>query len=144
MTVPRDRTVRARARANGAAATAPPTRWLWLVAAPLAWALHEVVSYSGASIACHAGKDTGASRLLGIPAPNLVVAVVSLAALGMTTLATARLWHWWRTHPCASVDGESPRAERRRFLALLAAALGVLCTYGVLLAATATFLRGCT
>jgi hypothetical protein len=72
------------------------------------------------------------------------VATLSLVALATAAVATARLWRWWRAQPRDPADGEGgPPAGRLRFVALVAAVLGTLCTYGVLLAATATFLRGC-
>lgn len=149
MTAPADRAARPTARGTAVDPHAPralPARWLWLAAAPMAWALHELVSYAGSSVACHVG-DTGVPRLFGVPAPNVVVGAVSLLALAAAVLATARLWRWWRAHPGPPTDGADElvrRAERLRFLALLSVALGMLCVYGVLLAATATFLRGCT
>ncbi|HEU4631522.1 MAG TPA: hypothetical protein VFS08_17340 [Gemmatimonadaceae bacterium] len=132
-----------RAGDDPAPGRALPARWLWLAAAPLAWALHELLAYAGSSIACHAGDGAGAPRVLGLPLPNLVVGVVSLAALAVGLVATVRLWRWWRAHPCPPAGDGATRVERLRFLTVVAGSLGVLCVYGVLLAAGATFLRGC-
>jgi hypothetical protein len=85
--------------------------WIGLLAGPIAWALHEQVSYMTAETACHSGT----------------VIYQHLATLGTLLLALAGLLIAWRRlqrAPESSTEKGDPRASRIHFMALA----GVTCS----------------
>ena len=146
---------------NAANPPAPPVSkgrlWLGVVAAPLAWALTELVGYVIVSRSCERGRDglhSMAAVRPGVVLTSLaiVMAIVSLGALLLSvaswrTLDSARAPddHSARIASSAETPEDAPAAPlsewtRARFMAFAGIMVSALCGFGILFWSVPPFL----
>ena len=146
---------------NAANPPAPPVSkgrlWLGVVAAPLAWALTELVGYVIVSRSCERGRDglhSMAAVRPGVVLTSLaiVMALVSLGALLLSvaswrTLDSARAPddHSARIASSAETPEDAPAAPlsqwtRARFMAFAGIMVSALCGFGILFWSVPPFL----
>lgn len=95
--------------------------WIGVLAGPVAWALHEQVSYMMAETACHSGT----------------VIYQHLATLGTLAVALAGVLIAWRRlqrAPEGSTEKGDPRASRIHFMALAGVTCGAWFALAILAA----------
>jgi hypothetical protein len=98
------------------------TRWLAVLAGPLAWALDE-------GIALVIDADVCATNARHVPALTQVI-LIALAVLALAVML-AGATSAWRMYRSVDEGAGSIRAERTRFMALGALLLATVSAYGV-------------
>lgn len=79
--------------------------WLGMLAAPLAWALHEQASYMMAETAC--AQES-----------HLLLHLATLGTLLIALAGGAIAWNRWKREPESSTEKGNAQASRVRFMAL--------------------------
>ena len=90
--------------------------WLSLLAGPLTWSGFFLIGYVLAEFGCKGGWLRG--QIAGLPTASVVIAVLTVAALGLSIWAGWRTWRRWgaiRADPDAQL---SRVEERQRFMTL--------------------------
>lgn len=116
----------------------PDTLWT-LVAAPAVWAVHFLLSYGLAAYVCAPNDDV--FRTIG--GVRLFIAILTVIALVLITLAFLRAWHDWRWEGEVGHEEATPE-DRERFLEFSTMLLAALSFVGVVLdAAPVLFVADC-
>jgi hypothetical protein len=79
--------------------------WIGLLAPPIAWALHEQLSYMMAETSCSMGN-------------TLLQHLATLGTLLLCLAGGAVAWSRWKRAPESSTEKGDPQASRIRFMAL--------------------------
>jgi hypothetical protein len=118
--------------------SAPRSSLASLVAAPLIWAAHFLLSYATAAIWC--AKLAGPDRSLA--GARLAIAGYTVAALAAVALIAWRAWRQHRSVDPALPDDRDTAAARHRFLAVATLLLAGLSALAICYAALAAALVG--
>lgn len=113
---------------------------LWtLVAAPAVWAVHFLLSYILTAYVCAPNDDVFKT----VGHLRLFIAILTVTALILITLAFLRAWSDWRRE--GEIEHEEPTPEdRERFLEFSTMLLAALSFVGVVLdAAPVLFIADC-
>jgi hypothetical protein len=96
-----------------------------LLAAPVVWTVYHFIGYLVVETACLFGQ-LNRPGLLGLTPLSLIVALLTLAALGVTAYSGMRAWRQWRGAGYGGEAQPSLGADRVRFLSFVAALLGFI------------------
>lgn len=108
------------------------------LAAPMAvWAVHFVVVYSLAGLACERGLFL--RRVAMLPGLTWILALVAAAALALIAWLGWHAWRRWRALRMRA-DTATPSQPRERFMRLITALLALLAFIAVVFTATPVFL----
>lgn len=108
-----------------------------MVASPLVWASHFVISYGLVAVACAFGFGTAADG--GWDAIRIILVVVSAVALGLIAALTF-LAYRRQGQSGGSDRPRDPEQARHRFMAVAALLLGILSGIGVAYAMVPVFM----
>jgi hypothetical protein len=115
----------------------PKTSLASLVAAPIVWAAHFLLSYGTVAIWC--AKRAGPERSLG--GASVAIASYTIVALIAIGIIGRRAWRQHRIADAAPEDRDSPEA-RHRFVAGATLLLAGLAAIAILYAALAVAVAG--
>jgi hypothetical protein len=106
-------------------------RWFTLLAGPLVWTVYFLTVYTLGEFGCRGGWLRG--TILGLPAPAVVVVILTLVALAVLGLATWRAYREWNASRSNGLGALSQAEDRNDFMVLAGWMLGALFTYLILL-----------
>jgi hypothetical protein len=106
-------------------------QWLTLLVGPLTWSFYFLLVYTLGEFGCRGGWLQ--TTVLGLPAPGLVVSVITVVALVVGGAATRRVYGQWRAASRRQQENWPETEDRDRFMRLAGWMLGLLFTYMILL-----------
>ena len=111
--------------------------WFGVLAGPIAWSVHLLVSYTLVTLVCKAGFH--GSMILGVSGVGVLVAFVTLMPALVTLYAGTVAYRTWRRTGGGALIAADQRDEPSSFLALSGVVLSGLFFLAIVLAAVPAF-----
>jgi hypothetical protein len=121
-----------------------PRPWVAALGAPIAWSLHELLSYSVASMAC-TSRNFG-PEIAGFSGAEVLLVLITLAAIGAAVFAGTLGYRIWRESGVGIKGKGGSEDDRAGFMGLFGVVVTALFLFGIVLLGSTPFflmLRKC-